>query len=297
MTTFLWMGFAIAAVLVYAACIEPNLLRITRHHLSFPNLPQAFDGFHIVHLADIHCFRAGKRERRVARMVKHLRPDIIVCTGDLFDCGRLTTEACRWLAGLDSGHGVFMTLGNHDVRTIISDGAIQRLLEIHGVKVLRNEFVHLHHGQESIGVVGTADPHYGKADIEHMSRNLMQATFNIALAHSPDVHTLLTDSGVDLVLCGHTHGGQVCLPLIGPVLTNTWRTPRRLCSGLSLLNVRTRLIVSRGVGIATGLPFRFLCRPEVVFITLKRSVPRSQAAVVPYMVAGEELETRLQITV
>lgn len=270
------MVFAITAVLVYAACIEPNLLRITRHHLHFPNLPASFDGLCVVHLTDIHCFRVGMRERRVARMVNHLSPDLIVCTGDLFDCGRLTREACCWLASLHSGHGVVMTLGNHDVRERISDGAVQRLLEIYGVKVLRNELIHLQHGQESIDVVGTADPHYGKADIEHVLRQLPQESFKIALAHSPDVHSLLTDSGVDLVLCGHTHGGQVCLPVIGPVLTNTWKTPRRLCSGLSLLNERTRLVVSRGVGIATGLPFRFFCRPEIVSITLKRSVGTRQ---------------------
>jgi predicted MPP superfamily phosphohydrolase len=270
----LLLGILLLAVGFYAAFIEPGSVRVTELRLAFPNLPPSFDGLRLLHLADVHWRREGKRERRIADLVAALAADIVVCTGDLHDLGKLDVSACRWLANLRQRCGVFMVPGNHDAGIHVPASRMKALLSAYGVSTLVNESFNLWRGQEQIVIVGSDDPHIGYDDIREILDHLPDSTFRVVLAHSPDVLRHLGDKKGDLVLCGHTHGGQVCVPVLGPIYTNTRRTPRGRCSGMTRLEGGTTLYVSRGVGQGS---VRFLCPPEIVVIELRGAAAAGNA--------------------
>ncbi|MBI3921651.1 MAG: metallophosphoesterase [Armatimonadetes bacterium] len=253
---------------IYALLVEPYAVRVTRIELASPNLPRSFDGLHILQLSDVHSRSVGTRERRVELLVKDLNPDLVVCTGDLLDSGQLRDAPCRWLARLGGAYPPIMAVGNHDVDYPLTSAVSRSYLRARGLTVLVNESTRMERDGDYIEIVGVDDPHAARADLDLAMRQVNHDAFTILLAHSPDINRQIRQGTIDLVLSGHTHGGQVCLPLIGPLRTNVRKTSREWCTGLTRLNERTTLYVSRGVGVS-GVPLRFLCPPELVSITLR----------------------------
>ena len=281
-------GAVLAAGAIYALAIEPYRLEVTEVTLPCPHLPPALDGLSILLLADPHMSRWGRRERHLARLLDALpTPDIAVLAGDLIH----GAPGVPWAAALVRRHvraryARFGVLGNaeHKLSARGRRGMVAAL-EKAGLRVLINENEPLAVEGAIFTVAGTDDPYYGHADLPRTLAGIPPDHFLLLLAHSPQLACQAARAGVDVVLSGHTHGGQVRLPLIGALRTQN-PLGRKVDAGL-FDRARLRaalgrdpggdavLYISRGIGTARlwRLPIhpRFLCRPEIAWLTLRRA--------------------------
>lgn len=270
----------------YAVMVEPTWLDVTRPEVWLPGLPPEWDGVTIAHLSDMHVKSRADRDhaRRAAEIVGGLAPDLVVLTGDFVsrDAGYITLCA-EALAPLSAPLGMYAVLGNHDVWTD-ADRVTAGLGDV-GVTVLRNAVAPLERDRARLWLVGIED--VGRTNRPGVRCNafegLWQRTLSrgsamldalppdeprLLLVHNPDVHEVLSAQRVDLALSGHTHGGQVRLPLLGaPILPSCYGG--KYAQGL-VQAPRWPVYVSRGLGTISP-PVRFNCRPEVALLTLRRA--------------------------
>jgi uncharacterized protein len=264
-------GVAIGGAAVLAAdafLIEPLSIQVTRHDLPVPRLPTAWEGARVVHLSDLH-YGDPFCDRVLSRMVEKvnaLDPDLIVITGDfILEHASEVAPCARFLAQLKSRRGIVAVLGDHDFfeRTATVMDGMSEALAGAGVCLLRNEAVELDGGLQ---IAGT-DPFTRKVRTADLAQTLAAYPSegpHLLLSHSPDLLPQAAERGVPLLLCGHTHGGQVVVPFYGPPVTHT-RVGRRFASGWASMK-STRLYTNRG--LASHLCVRFLCRPEIALFTL-----------------------------
>lgn len=251
-------------------------LVLERVALPVPELPPALDGLRLLHLSDLHLRATDSDVADEVRAFAPLRPDLTVVTGDLIedDAGiPLAASLVRDLAGRD---GTFVVLGNHDyvrygfggqkMTTFRND--VPRLcatLARAGATVLRNAWVTAKPRGMALHVVGVDDPHLGYDALDAATAGLPTDGPRLLLSHSPDILPQAVAHGLRVVVAGHTHGGQVVLPILGAVKTATrLRLPRP--AGLLCWRGAT-VYVSRGVHGA--LPIRLNCPPEVALLTLR----------------------------
>jgi predicted MPP superfamily phosphohydrolase len=284
----LWLlaGLLIAFAL-YSLFIEPRQLRLTRHTVYLPHLPPELDGLCVAHLADLHLKSEEHRHpqemaARAVQMALGLQPDLVCVTGDLGQCSRHIGVACRLLAPL-AGRPSFVVMGNHDHDKLMENELYgppevrvqasqwSELVAAAGLTVLRNEWTDVTLRSRRVRLVGCGDPSCGWDDLERAlpSDGVPEADVHLLLVHSPDLVDDPRTDWADLVLCGHTHGGQLRLPGIGTPWAPVWRDRRR-AAGLFAIG-RTLCHVTRGV--SAGIRARFLCWPEVAALTLRRGEP------------------------
>lgn len=235
--------------------------------VCLPKLPSSFDAFTILHLSDLHADMSQRALARAAELLKGLEYDLCVLTGDFRgrtygDYGP-TLELVAKLRG--SLHGaIYGVLGNHDSITMVPD------LEALGIEVLLNESIAIRRGEDTIYLAGVDDAHFYRADnIEKAATEIPERRISILLSHTPEIYRQAAHAGFDLMLSGHTHGGQICLPGRIPILLEA-DVPRALGAG----PWRHRQMVgytSVGAG-SSVVPVRFNNRPE---ITLHRLVSRA----------------------
>lgn len=266
-----WIGFVGSVGVVggiYSFAIERFWLEIRQVRLPLPQLPHAFSGFRIVLWSDAHLgfFFSPRHLSRVADRINALQPDLIVFAGDLIDkraALNVLQPAVPVLAKLNAPYGKYAVLGNHDYRKGIEP--VIGAWESGGFRVLRNEHVEVNRGKQRFFLVGLDDVLKGKPDLNKAADGIPEASCKILLVHEPDYADSLERSPVDLQLSGHSHGGQVRLPFVGPVLTT--KLGKKYHTGLCKTK-RGMVYTNRGLG-TTALPFRFLCRPEITVITLE----------------------------
>jgi predicted MPP superfamily phosphohydrolase len=259
----------------YGYRIEPTWLEVNRLHIPIQDLPPGLAGFRIVQLSDFHCSRQVRASylAEAVRLAQAQRPDLVVLTGDFIHRGyRYVNTVAELLGAFHAPHGVYGVLGNHDysVRNALGfrrfrhlHRAVTRSLSAHGIRVLRNESVTLTRGGGHLHLIGVNDLWSGACDLEQAFQKAASDAPCIVLAHNPRTVEHLDDRRCDLMLSGHTHGGQVNLPGVGrPALS---RKSRRLAAGL-YQHCATPVYVNKGVGF--GFRFRFGVRPEVAVITL-----------------------------
>jgi predicted MPP superfamily phosphohydrolase len=233
--------------------------------LEFPDLPAAFDGYTILHLSDFHTGNHPAAAKRVAELVAGVEVDLVALTGDFQSFGRpmpLPVDSlAATLAGIRARDGVLGILGNHDRSAILA------VLEGLGIRMLINEHFIAARGDDRLVFTGTDDVH--RFFTEAAPRALATAPdgFRIALVHSPDLADHAERAGSRLFLCGHTHGGQICLPGGKVVMTGLDRH-RELAAG-AWRHGRMQGYTSRGVGVG-GPAVRYNCRGEVVRLVLTR---------------------------
>jgi uncharacterized protein len=228
-------------------------------------LPRSFDGFAILHLSDLHCDMSERAMRRVAEIVPTLSYDLCVLTGDFrgptfgpYDTAMAAVAELRTHIAAP----MLAVLGNHDAA-----GMVLRL-EAMGIKVLSNECETITRGADAIYVAGVDDPHFYRADnIEKASAAIPPESYSILLAHTPEIYRQAAHAGFDLLLSGHTHGGQICLPG-GVAMTYDSVLPRRLGKG-AWQHHDMHGYTSVGAG-SSVVPVRFNCPPEITLHTLKR---------------------------
>lgn len=239
-------------------------VRVRKTELFFDRLPQEFDGFRILHISDLHMDGASELKNVLIRLLKPLEYDLCVLTGDFregtmgdYDTpAQQTVELCCAVQA-----DTVAVLGNHDAIEMV------QILEEGGVRVLLNEHLVLEADGAKIVLLGVDDPHYYQAD--DVGQALMGSPndgFKILLAHSPEITHDAVAAGVDLYLCGHTHGGQICFPDKRPLLTAS-RGPR-YCHGGLWKHEGVVGYTSVGAGSST-VPVRFNCPPEIAIHTLR----------------------------
>lgn len=228
-------------------------------------LPNAFHGLRVVQISDIHhgLFLPKEWLSEAVRQANRLNPDIIALTGDFVTYSRRNIgPAAELLGRLRARYGVYAVLGNHDFR--VDADAITLALRRQRIDVLRNRHVTLWFGGESIYLAGVDDYGYG-ADLRRAMRGVSREAATILLAHNPRVIHLASRHNVSLVLSGHTHGGQVNLPLLGTVYG---RSPERLRYKIGWDRMgATQIYVSRGIGTIV-LPWRVRCPAEISHLEL-----------------------------
>ncbi len=222
----------------------------------------ALAGYRATHLTDLHIDRFLPRHERMLQAIAQRRPHWIFITGDLLDTRSGLTHLARFLCRLREIAPVYMTLGNHDHASGLPETTFTELAERCGVHLLLNRSLILPLEGGELAIAGLDDPSTGRADpgcIPGRTRN----RFTLVLAHAPNVLDLLSDRHhADLILCGHSHGGQWRIPGLHPF----WLPPG--CHGRLAGEYRRnghRLYVNRGVGWSL-LPVRVNCRPEVLTI-------------------------------
>jgi predicted MPP superfamily phosphohydrolase len=250
---------------IYERGIRNALDPIVRHvRLEFDDLPDGFDGFRILHLADIHIGGVDGLAEVVAERLRGVDADLCVMTGDYrFEITGPCDEVYRGLRTILSSvrapQGVVAILGNHDE----SEMAVE--LENLGVRMLINEAVEITGRGSPLWMVGVDDPHLGCDDLQAALHSVPKDGFKILLAHSPEIFDEAAAAEIRLYLCGHTHAGQIRLPRIGGLLTNA-DCPRSYTHG-EWHHCGMRGYTSAGIG-CSFLPVRYHCPPEIAVIEL-----------------------------
>jgi hypothetical protein len=273
-----WIGQGLARV-HYGLKVEPTWLEVSRFDIPISRLPRALDGFRIAHLSDFHCGRHvhASYVRAAVDMAQGQQPDLVALTGDFIHHGhRYIDTIADAVRGLSAPLGVYAVLGNHDysVRNALGlrrhrhlHQAVARALALRGIRVLRNESVVVERDGARMHLVGLEDLWSRACDLEQAFADLDPSLPCIALAHHPRTIERLEQRRCDLMLSGHTHGGQI-----------QWRRrrtdrehiPRRFKAGLYLYE-NTHVYVTRGVGFGT-VRARYGVRPEVAVLTLRSPV-------------------------
>jgi predicted MPP superfamily phosphohydrolase len=262
-----------AAVSVDGLLLEPHSLVAERVTIPLRNLPEAFHGFRIAVLGDLHFGPyVGKTQvERGVRLALSLKPDLTILTGDFVShplfvpngpAGARHAEPCAEVLQQLNRSSLFAVLGNHDHWNdpdIVADA-----LHGHGLQVLRNQSVPLERDGQRIWIVGVDDVYAGANDIDKALRGVPSAETKIVAVHEPDFADRVAKYPVDLQISGHSHGGQVRIPGYGaPVLPHLGR---KYSIGLNQVG-GLQVYTNRGIGVVTP-PVRLNCPPEVTLITL-----------------------------
>ena len=247
-------------------CNEILKLDLTERALDVPGLPAALDGLSIIHLSDFHFTgRVGKAFfHEVARLVNAQSPDMIAITGDLVDHDAYIDWIPGTLGRFKSAYGVYFVLGNHDLR--VDTARLRRTLVDAGLIDLGGRWLEVRIDGHPVVLAGNELPWIPPAaDMHGVPRESAEGHVPwILLSHSPDQIGWAQAHRFDLMLAGHTHGGQICLPLIGPIVTPS-RLGVKYASG-TFHNPPTILHVTRG--ISGQLPIRLNCPPELAKLVL-----------------------------
>ena len=234
--------------------------------LYFPNLPKAFEGFTILHLSDLHLDGMKGLENRILRSLRNRTVDLCVLTGDyrtkLHGFHKQIINGLKYLIdNIDSRQGFVGILGNHDGCHMVNP------MEQIGIHMLINGACWIHRDNERILIIGTDDVHYYYTDQALHALEHDNGEFSIALVHSPELYDMASKMGVDLYLCGHTHGGQVCLPGGKAVIKHLNRGRRYYRGHWHYRGMQG--ITHSGVG-TSGIPVRFNTQGEILIYRLHR---------------------------
>jgi len=258
---------------------ERREIETTRQRIVLPRLPQAFDGFRIAQLSDIHIgpFMPVEDIRKYVAMVNALKPDMVALTGDFVTWeGSPAGAVVDALAALKAPFGIYGCMGNHERWALVED-SITRLFAAHGAKMLRQQHVTIETSGERLNLIGVdyqtrtsfGPPRDGMVNqyLDELQPLMLPDTVNILLSHNPNTFDRAAELGIDLSLAGHTHGGQVTLEYISPNIS-----PARLITPYVrgwFKKGQSQLYVNRGIGTIFS-PVRFGSPPEITVYELKR---------------------------
>jgi uncharacterized protein len=268
---------SVVGLAFYAGEIERHDIQVVPRTIALDGLPDAFVGFRIVQISDIHLeeYTEATFLKLIVRMTNALRPDLVVLTGDFVSerpaprhlAVRWGYECAEILSRLTSTER-YAVLGNHDVS--VNAPAVTDALVSHRIPVLENRFVPIERSGSRIWLAGVADPMNQRADLDLAlpRQRRPESEPVILLCHEPDYADAVVGHGASLILSGHTHGGQIRIPWMRPLFLPGMG--KKYLEGNFLLADGTQLYVNRGIG-TVNLPFRFRCPPELTLITLAQN--------------------------
>ena len=252
-------------------------LELNTYTISSDILPEAFDGYRIAHISDLHNAEMGKDNEKLLDMLQEADPDIIAITGDIIDSRNTDIDvALQFTKDAMEIAPCYYVTGNHEARISKYD-ELKAGMEAAGVVVLEDEKTKISLEGGEITLIGVNDPSYQTdylfGDAEAVMQSKLQEIsdaeneFTILLSHRPELFEVYADNKMDLVLSGHAHGGQFRLPFVGGLVAPNQGLFPKYDAGL-YTEENTNMIVSRGIGNSI-LPFRFNNRPEVILIELE----------------------------
>lgn len=242
----------------------PRVPEVTYHDIQVERLPGALEGLRIVQLSDVHhgLYVSRVEVEQAVEVVNYLRPDLVVLTGDFVTQSWVHIEPMAQALGrLGASRGVFAVMGNHDHRA--GAESVEQHLTRQGIHVLRNRHTMIGQGPARLCLVGVDDFRYN-CNLPLALRGIPAGVPRILLCHNPAIIPYAAREGIDFVVSGHTHGGQIHLPWLGPVY------PRQYQSGLHRVR-GTQIYVSRGIGKVV-VPVRLGCPPEIPVFHLRSSL-------------------------
>ena len=269
----LWVHWLMRLVLKMAGLYgrgQRNALAVQVRHnrIAVKGLPAEFDGYTLLQLSDLHLDINPKLADAVARVIAPLKYDDCVVTGDFRaktygapDCALDGLARLRpYLRG-----AVYGVMGNHDFIEMLP------AMEAMGIRFLMNEHVMLQRGAAQVCLAGVDDIHfYGTDNIQKAAAHLDHHVPAILLSHSPEIYGKAAACGFDVLLCGHTHGGQICLPGGIPLLKNSRVSGKMVRGAWEYRGMKAYTSVGTG---SSGLDVRFWCPPEVTLHTLVPATP------------------------
>lgn len=257
-------------------------MELNTYTIASSRLPDAFDGYRIAHVSDLHNTEIGDHNEKLLAMLRQASPDMIVITGDLIDSRNTDIEiALEFAEAAMRIAPCYYVTGNHEARISEYDTLREGLIES-GVTVLEDCSLDIEQSGETIILIGVDDPSFRTDYLFEDDTILMKdklraltwdkdtkntkAAYTILLSHRPELFDVYSENSVDLVLSGHAHGGQFRLPFIGGLAAPNQGLFPKYDAGL-YTEGNTNMLVSRGIGNSI-FPFRFNNRPEVILIEL-----------------------------
>lgn len=250
----------LSALYLYA---EIYTVEVRQYTVRVAGLPSGFDGFTILHLSDLHGKEFGRNQEKLAALINKQVYDLVVITGDLVNKYDPRNEPVARLLEHLRGKPVYFVPGNHDWW---SGFQTEKILRKYGVHILINEAEKITRGDRHVWAVGVDDPYIHRDRLDVALYPVKDSAPKILLAHAPNIFPEAVERKIDLVLAGHTHGGQVRLPFIGAVTVPGQGWFPKWDYGV-FRSGETTLIINGGLG-ESGIPLRFNCRPEIVLVTL-----------------------------
>ncbi len=248
----------------YAWFIEPNWVQMEIVDMTVPALPAGHEELKIVFLTDLHIRHLGRREKKALELTSALAPHLILIGGDLVEKKERLSLALEFLEGLKAPLGKFAVRGNWEIQLIPQARHLMRELDKVSVRLLLNEHQTVKFGGATIKIAGIDDYTLGGPNLDRALGHDSPADFTILLSHEPIIVERIGERQIDLILAGHSHGGQVALPGIRP----PW-LPRGVGKYVKgdFKRGNTLMHVSRGLGTC-GLPIRLGSPPEVTLVRL-----------------------------
>ena len=274
-----WRTVMLCLILVLVVWIAwgNTALELNTYSLNFDSLPDAFNGFRIAHVSDLHNAQMGEGNADLLQMLRDAKPDMIAITGDLIDSRNTNIQiALEFVREAVKIAPCYYVTGNHEAR-IEEYQSFREAMEKSGVIVLDDEKTQFAYEGAVITLIGVNDPifepdyhpDYAESQMAEKLEKLQEPQedgFTVLLSHRPQFFDAYADTGIELVLSGHAHGGQFRLPFIGGVYVPSQGLFPEYDAGL-FTRGDTNMIVSRGIG-NSAFPFRINNRPEVILIEL-----------------------------
>ena len=259
-----------AALGADALSIEPGRMQLRREDVPVVGLAPGFEGFTVVHLSDLHIYNGlHSAARRAMELISDARPDLTVITGDLAEHRLQLPELVPLIQATAGSAGTVLTMGNWEYVAGISVAAMARIASAAGAELLCNRSWMLRRGGATLALVGLDDPREGAPDPAAALRDVPPDATAVWAFHAPgyaDQLRALPFAPPAFMLTGHTHGGQIRIPLVPPI---TPKASGRFVAGW-YHDSFAPLFVNRGVG-TSGIRARFRCPPEVALFTLRRA--------------------------
>lgn len=254
--------------------LENNALTKTKLKYVSKKIPKSFEKFKILQISDLHNKLFGKNQEKLIRNIIEENPDIIVVTGDIyFSYNKKITNSMLFLRQISQIYPVYFVTGNHEQRDKKWDKH-RKVIESFGVKILDNKIERIYKDKDFIQLYGLKDPSFYFKTIRYkvfeeklkkLQSKLDDSKLGILLSHRPERFNIYEQNGVDLVFCGHAHGGQIRLGNIGIISPGEGFFPKYTAGKYE--KGKTTMILSRGLG-RTIFPTRLFNRPDIVIVSL-----------------------------
>lgn len=256
----------------YFFYVETNDIVITTQEIQDFELQEVLGKLRVIQISDLHIKKIGSREKRLISLINKINPNIIFITGDFVSRNEGITPCIEVLKQITEKHLVVAIFGNsdhyHKDKAIDTELLVKGMEEI-GMKVLVNESLKLTvkgtipATNHSLYVVGLDDNYLWYDNIFKAMNNVPEDSPKILLAHCPNIIEKINTKGINLVLSGHSHGGQIVLPLVGALTTSApCNAKKKFISGL-YNDGSSNLYVNRGIGTGGKIPMRLFCKPEI----------------------------------
>ncbi len=261
------------ALLVFAfvfCLLQNKILVVSRYYYESDRVPAEFDGYRIVQISDLHNATFGRDNSRLLEKIAELAPDMVVLTGDLVDSNHTDIEtAIAFAQAVAENYPTYYVTGNHEVWLEVKESpGFMEALEQAGVVCLRDEVVEISRGGDSIILAGLRDDSLNSIVLKRVLQDADTGKLTLLLAHEPQYLDVYSKYPVDLVFCGHAHGGQIRLPFVGGVIAPGQGLFPEYTEGMHEQN-GTTMVISRGLGNSVA-PVRVFNLPEIVCVELHR---------------------------